>query len=69
MGKPVWSRTYDTGGMFNGKSAIHFDEAKDCDLPYLAVVTNGWNGGMGKRHATQEEAMRDLERLEEKMWG
>lgn len=67
--KPVYDRSYDTGGMFDGHSRIYEDKAEDCDLPFLALVVDGWNGGYGKRHASLKDAERDLERLEEKMFG
>lgn len=67
--KPVYSKKFDTGGMFRGVETVHKDIADDCDLPYLASVSDGWGGGVGKRHSTEEDAKRDLGRLREKMFG
>lgn len=67
--KPIYEYSFDTGGMFNARSLVYFDDTEGCALPYLALVVDGWDGGRGKRHATKEEAVRDLERLSELMFG
>lgn len=66
---PVYDDRIDYGGMFKGSARVYFDPAEGVDLPYLAVVSDGWGAGRGKRHATKEEAVADLERLLEAEFG
>lgn len=67
--KPIYDERLDYGGMFRGSARVFFDPAEGVDLPYLAVVASGWGGGRGKRHATKEGAIADLERLTEAEFG
>ena len=64
--KPIYKKSFDYGGMFNGQMAVHLDPDGGSQ-PYLAMATNGWNGGYGKRYSTLDEAKANLQRLANKL--
>lgn len=64
--KPVHKESFNYGGMFNGTKSVHLDPDPH-DFPYLAVATDGWNRGYGKRYKTLEEAKANLDRLAQKV--
>ena len=64
--RPVYKEEFDYGGMFKGTKAIYKDPDPS-DKPYLAMATDGWNRGYGRRYETLEEAKANLDRLAQKV--
>lgn len=64
MTKPVFSKYVDSGGMFDDKLCIYYDTETD---EYLALATDGWGRGYGKRYPTLQEAKDNLDRLHQKL--
>lgn len=64
--KPIYQKSFDYGGMFRGRKQVFLDPDTS-DKPYLALATDGWGRGYGRRYQTQEEAQANLDRLAQKV--
>ena len=64
--KPVYERSFDSGGMFDDVLSVHLDPDGG-ERPYLAQARDGWGGGVCRRHKTLEDAKSDLDRLHGKL--
>lgn len=69
FGKRVYKESVDDGGMFNSTLLVVLDETPDVEKPFLGVVQNGWGGGVGRRFATKEEAIRYVNNKFEELNG